>query len=72
LNQLCSHNAYTKEITDVGKVNVEIPTDHIDVIENSEARYTSYETERAVNSLENELCCSVFNHNSSPLFVLNF
>jgi hypothetical protein len=48
-------------------VNVEIPTDHTYVVENSKARNEAYKTECAINSLENKLCSSVFNHDFSPL-----
>ena len=67
LNKLGKHNAKAKKITDVGKMHVEIPTDHIDVIKNSETRNASDKAERAIKGLENKLCCSVFTHKASPL-----
>jgi hypothetical protein len=66
LDQAGNHNTEAKKITDVGKVNVKIPTNRFDIIKNSKARNASNQTERAIDSLENKLYCSIFNHISYP------
>jgi hypothetical protein len=70
LNKLGDHYAETKKITYVGKVYVEIPTKHIDIVENSKAGNTAHQTERAVYCLIDQLCRSAFYHDISPLFLL--
>ena len=63
LNQAGEHNAEAKEIADVGEVNVEIPADRVDVIENSRTGHTAHEGQGAVDRIKDQLCRSVFNHN---------
>jgi hypothetical protein len=53
-------------------VNVEVPADHTEVVEDSKAGDTANQAERAVDRLENKLRGSVFNHNFSPLDFINF
>ena len=67
LDQGRKHNTDAKEIADVGKVYVEIPTDHIDVIKDTERSNAAHQSECAINCVKNELCRSVFNHDLSPL-----
>jgi hypothetical protein len=62
LNEPRDHNAEAKEITEVSEVHVEIPTYRADVVEDSEARNTAYNTECAIYGLVDKLCCSVFYH----------
>ena len=62
LNQRGKHYADAKEVTDVGEVNVEIPADHADVVEDAKTRNAAHQAERAINGLENELGRSVLNH----------
>jgi hypothetical protein len=72
LDKSGKHHAEAKKIAEVGKVNVEIPTDSADVVEDSEAGNCTNEPECTVNGLKNKLCCSVFNHDRSPFdFNLN-
>jgi hypothetical protein len=72
LNKSGYHHAKAKEITDVGKMHVEIPTEHRYIIENSKARNTTNKSKGAINSLKNKLCCSVFDHNCSPFLYMLF
>ena len=62
LNQRSKHNTNAKEIADVCKVHIKIPTEQVDVVKNSETCNTSYKPECAINCVENQLCGSVFNH----------
>ena len=71
LNKRCKHNANAKEVTDICEMNVEIPTNYVNVIKDSKTRNKAHKSERTVNSLENKLRCSVFNHNFS-LFLFVF
>jgi hypothetical protein len=48
-------------------VDVEIPADVVDVIEDSKAGDDADKAEGAVNRLENKLRGSVLDHNRSPL-----
>jgi transcriptional regulator of met regulon len=66
LDQCGKHNTDAKKITDVGKVNVKIPTDCVNIVKNSQTCNNTHESKRAVNGVKNQLCCSVFNHNKSP------
>jgi hypothetical protein len=61
------HHAEAKKIADVGKVNVEIPTYRVDIIKNSRACDNAHESERAIDSLIDQLSGSVFYHYLSPL-----
>ena len=67
LNQRSEHNTNAEEIADICEVNIEIPTDLLNVIENTQACNYAHKTECAINGLKNQLCCSVFNHNYIPL-----
>ena len=67
LDQACKHNTKAKEIADVSKVHIEIPAEHLDVIKDAETRNASYKSEGAINGLIDQLCCSVFNHNTSVM-----
>jgi hypothetical protein len=49
-------------------MNIEIPTDHVDIIKDTERGHDSDEAKGAVNCLKNQLRGSVFNHRDSPLF----
>jgi hypothetical protein len=49
-------------------VDIEIPTDHIDVVKDSQRGDDADKSKGAVNCLKNQLCGSVFNHDYSPLF----
>jgi hypothetical protein len=61
------HHAEAKKIADVGKVNVEIPTYRVDIIKDSRACDNAHESERAIDSLIDQLSGSVFYHYLSPL-----
>jgi hypothetical protein len=63
LDQSGKHHADAKKITDIGEVNVEIPTDRIDIVEDSKACNDTYKSEGHVDSLINQLGSSVFDHN---------
>jgi hypothetical protein len=69
LDQRGKHHTDAKEITDVGEVNVEIPTDRFNVVKDSKACNNTNKSESAIDGLENELCGSVFNHDYSPYIV---
>jgi hypothetical protein len=43
LNKRSGHNANAKEIADVGKVDVEIPTDRTNIVEDSQACNATYQ-----------------------------
>jgi transcriptional regulator of met regulon len=72
LNECRCHNAKAKEVAYVGKIRVEIPTNILNVVENAKASNTTNKPERAVNSLKNKLCRSVFNHDFLRLVFLVF
>ena len=69
LNQRSEHYADAQEIADVGEVNVEIPTNYIDVIEDSQTCDTSHKAQGAIDGLKNQLCRSVFDHNKLLHFL---
>ena len=70
LNETCDHNSKAEEITDVCEMNVEVPTDSVDVIKDTQGSYRSYKTKRTIDGLKNKLCSSVFNHCLFP-FLMN-
>jgi hypothetical protein len=51
-------------------VYVEIPTDSIDVVKDSNARNAAHKAKCAINRLIDQLYRSVFDHNSSPYLSL--
>ena len=67
LNQGSKHHANAEVIADVGEVYVEIPADQIDVVEDTEACDEANNTQRAIDSLKNQLRSSVSDH-KEPLF----
>ena len=69
LNQSCNHNTKTKEIADVGKINVKIPTDSFYIIKNTQTSNAPNYAKCAIYCLKNKLCCFVFNHNK-PFITL--
>ena len=55
LNETCDHNAKAEEITDVCEMNIEVPTDSIDVVKDTQGSYRSYKTKRTIDGLKNKL-----------------
>ena len=68
LYQRGKHNTNTKKVTDIGEVYVKIPSNRVDIIEDSEACDDANESKRAIDRLENKLCGPVFDHDV-PLFL---
>ena len=66
LDQGREHDTDTEIIADVGEMDVEIPANDIDVVEDSETCDTANKSQRAVDGLKNQLDSSVFNHNDPP------
>ena len=62
LNQAGKHNTNTQEIAEVREVNIEIPADQIDVVENTQAGNPAHHTQGTVYGLKNQLCGSVLSH----------
>jgi hypothetical protein len=69
LDQSGNHNTDAEEVTEIGKVDIKIPTDRMDVVEDSETCNAAYKAECAVHCLENELCGSVFDHDGYSFFA---
>jgi hypothetical protein len=70
LYKACDHHTKAEEITDVCEMNVEVPTDRVDVVKDTQGSYRSYKTKRTIDGLKNKLCGSVFNHCLFP-FLMN-
>ena len=67
LNQRRKHYTKAQKVTDIGEMYVEIPTDHLNVIKDTKACDNTHKSEGTIDSLENKLRCSVFNHGNTPL-----
>ena len=65
-DQTSEHNAEAEEVTDIGKMYVEIPTERGDIIKDTLGCHAAYEAECTIDGLKNELCGSVFDHDHSP------
>jgi hypothetical protein len=63
LNKSGKHNTDAQEIADIGEVNVEIPTDRVNVVKDSKACHEPHESQGNVDGLINQLGSSVFDHN---------
>jgi hypothetical protein len=70
LDQPGKHNSQAKVVADVCKVDITIPADHTDIIENSKAGNTSHKAKGAINSLKDQLRGSVLNHTDTPLYKI--
>ena len=68
LDKSGNHSTDAKEIADVGKVDVEIPTYYVNIVEYSETCNESNKSKRTVDRLVNKLYCSVFDHKGTPLY----
>ena len=68
LNQRRQHHTDAQEITDVGEVDVEVPTDVLDVVEDAETGDQADNSQSQVHGLINQLRGSAFKHSDSPLF----
>ena len=66
LDQTGKHNSQAKIIADVCEVNIAIPADHTDIVKNSQAGNTAHKAKGAINRLEEQLRCSIFDHIRSP------
>jgi hypothetical protein len=53
LHQSGCHNAYAKEVANVGKMHVKIPTNRLDIVKNTKTSNAPNETKRTVNGLKN-------------------
>ena len=53
LNERSKHHANTQEIADVGEVDIEIPADHVYVVEDSKTCYKAYKAKGNVDGLIN-------------------
>jgi hypothetical protein len=53
LNKRSKHNANAQEITDVREVDVEVPADRVNIVEDSKRCNTAYKTKGDIDRLKN-------------------
>ena len=55
-----------------GETEIDYETDRMNVVEDSHGCNYTHKSKRAINRVKNQLCCSVFNHGSSPFNMFCF